>query len=274
MIRISNTLLCDVLLEIAKEIDVIYHLIGVIIDLDVVQSLAEVAKIESYCRPTFSRVLRLEDAYHPMLQGGRNRIDVIKNNVIATPQYNFYVISGPNMSGKTVYIKMIAIIQIMAQIGSFLPATAASIRLCDKIFSRLGFQDNIEQSASSFSVELRDMDYIYSNLTPNSLVIMDELCRSTDPQEGEALCYAFCEKLLNYIGISNENYFKIGPENESDETSVNDTLRNNSSLVIKGANIKLKDIARPFFFMTTHFTELTKLPESFNNAIKYVMLTN
>lgn len=182
MIRLSNNLLCDLLLEAAKEIDAIYLLIGVIIDLDIAQSLAEIAKLESFCCPTFTRVLRLEDAYHPMLQGSRNKVDVIKNNVIATPQYNFYLITGPNMSGKTVYIKMIAIIQIMAQIGSFLPAKTATIRLCDKIFSRLGFQDNIEQNASSFSVELRDMDYIYNNLTPNSLVIMDELCRSTDPQ--------------------------------------------------------------------------------------------
>jgi DNA mismatch repair protein MSH4 len=193
LIRISNKLLNDILLESAKEIDVIYHLIGVIIDLDIAQSLAEIAKVEEFCRPTFTRVLRLEDAYHPMLQGGCNKVNVIKNNVIATPQYNFYLITGPNMSGKTVYIKMIAIIQIMAQIGSYLPASKASIRLCDKIFSRLGFQDNIEQNASSFSVELRDMDYIYNNLTPNSLVIMDELCRSTDPQvcSYNSLFYSF-----------------------------------------------------------------------------------
>jgi DNA mismatch repair protein MSH4 len=179
---LSNGLLCDLLLEAANEIDAIYHLIGVIIDLDIAQSLAEIANLESFCCPTFTRVLRLEDAYHPMLHGSRNKVDVIKNNAIATPQYNFYLITGPNMSGKTVYIKMIAVIQIMAQIGSFLPAKTATIRLCDKIFSRLGFQDNIEQNASSFSVELRDMDYIYNNLTPNSLIIMDELCRSTDPQ--------------------------------------------------------------------------------------------
>ncbi|XP_070498674.1 mutS protein homolog 4-like isoform X2 [Chironomus tepperi] len=261
LIRLSNNLLCDLLLEAAKEIDAIYHLIGVVIDLDIAQSLAEIAKIESFCCPTFTRVLRLEDAYHPMLQGSRNKVDVIKNNAIATPQYNFYLITGPNMSGKTVYIKMIAVIQIMAQIGSFLPAKTASIRLCDKIFSRLGFQDNIEQNASSFSVELRDMDYIYNNITPNSLVIMDELCRSTDPQEGEALCYAFCEKLLSFIGISYDHYFQIASENDSAEANKNNGSKNSSSLNIKGADIKLKDIARPFIFLTTHFSELTKLTE-------------
>jgi DNA mismatch repair protein MSH4 len=192
IIRLSNTILCDMLLTFAKEIDVIYHLIATIIDLDIIQSLADVSCEENFCCPTFNRVLRLEDAYHPLLKFSReNECEVVKNNVIATPQYNFFLISGSNMSGKTVYIKMIAIIQIMAQIGCFVPAKSASIRMCDKIFSRLGFQDNIEQNASSFTVELRDMEYIYSNLTPNSLVVIDELCRSTNPQEGEVCARKF-----------------------------------------------------------------------------------
>jgi MutS domain V len=185
---------------------------------------------------------------------------------ISTPQYNFYIISGPNMSGKTIYIKTIAVIQIMAQIGCFIPAANAQLRLTDKIFSRIGFQDSIEQSASSFTVELREMEYIYSNLTPNSLVIMDELCRSTNPHEGEMICWKFCEKLLNFIGVSDENYFKA-PTDEINGSEYRNT-RTNSSLKIRGADVKLKDIARPFIFLTTHFTSMTKLPEKFNNAIK------
>lgn len=262
--------MCSTLLEIAKEIDVIYHLIGIIIDLDIVQSLAEISNQESYCCPKFTRVLRLEDAFHPMLTLYQNEVDVVKNNVIATPQYNFFLIQGPNMSGKSIYIKMIAVIQVMAQIGCFVPAKAASIRLSDKIFSRLGFQDNIEHNASSFTVELRDMEYIYSNITPNSLIIIDELCRSTDPQEGEVLCYAYCEKLLKYIGISNDNYFKATDENcsSNDETKDINKHKNSTSLTIKGADIKLKDIARPFIFITTHFSGLIKLADKFYNAIK------
>lgn len=188
---------------------------------------------------------------------------------ISTPQYNFYLISGPNMSGKTIYIKMIATIQIMAQLGCFVPATNAQMRMTDKIFSRIGFQDNIEQNASSFTVELREMEYIYSNLTPNSLVIMDELCRSTNPQEGEMICWKFCEKLLNFIGVSDENYFKA--PNNGDDDAMNESSkqnRNNTTLATRGADVKLKDIARPFIFLTTHFTSLIRLPEKFNNSIK------
>lgn len=176
------------------------------------------------------------------------------------------------MSGKTVYIKMIAIIQIMAQIGCFVPASSAQLRMTDKIFSRIGFQDSLEQSASSFTVELREMDYIYSNLTSSSLVIMDELCRSANPQEGEKICWDFSEKLLNFIGIVDDKSFKSPPENESGEANETENRKNNTSLSVRGANSKLKDVSRPFIFLTTHFASLTKLADHFNNAINLHML--
>lgn len=179
------------------------------------------------------------------------------------------------MSGKTIYIKMIPMIQIMAQIGCFVPAKNAMLRITDKLFSRIGFQDSIEQSASSFTVELREMEYIYSNLTPNSLVIIDELCRSTNPHEGEMICWKFCENLIKFIGLSDDNYFKVAAENENEDDEMNGTTagqsRTNTSLQIRGGNIKLKDVARPFIYLTTHFTSLTKLSEKFNNAIKLVI---
>lgn len=206
---------------------------------------------------------------------------------------------------------MIAVIQVMAQIGCFVPALSAQLRMTDKLFSRIGFHDNLEQNASSFTIELREIEYIYSNLTPNSLVIIDELCRSTNPTEGEIICWNFCEKLLNFIGVSNDDYFKLQDEDDNeDQTNVAETfvlenvndsdipgntgnkpstsrvpdenvapsnpptkllghksrnkLRNNTLLVMGKAN-KLKDIARPYIFMTTHFTSLKKLTEKFNN---------
>lgn len=170
------------------------------------------------------------------------------------------------MSGKTIYIKMIAVIQIMAQIGCFVPAESAKLRMTDKIFSRIGFQDNIEASASSFTVELREMEYIYSNITPNSLVIMDELCRSTNPQEGEVICYDYCKKLLTYIGVSDESYFKIDPDN--DDEGDGSSSKRSRTVELRADELRLKDIARPFIYLTSHFQALTKLPEDFSNAIK------
>lgn len=146
------------------------------------------------------------------------------------------------MSGKTIYIKMIAIIQIMAQIGCFVPAISATMRMTDKLFSRIGFQDNIEQSASSFTVELREMEYIYSNLTPNSLVIIDELCRSTNPQEGEQICWSYCEKLLEFIGVSDDGYFKPLVEDENGEIIHSHHSR---SLETRRTEVKLKSTTTP-----------------------------
>lgn len=250
------------LMNVAQQIEAIHQLIGVIIDLDIIQSLSEASSEEGFCCPKFGKVLKLEKAFHPLLNIAKNPRDIVANNVIATPQFNFYLIHGPNMSGKTVYIKMIAIIQIMAQIGCFVPGKLAELRIVDRIFSRLGFQDNLEQKASSLTVELREMEFIYSNLTANSLVIMDELCRSCNPQEGEIICWKFCEKLLAYLGISGDDYFKTN-EDETD-----DSKKNRTDLTSRLRDTKLKDVTRPFFFLTTHFTSLHKLSERFNNFIK------
>lgn len=173
------------------------------------------------------------------------------------------------MSGKSIYIKMIALIQIMAQIGCFVPAKNAKVRMTDKLFSRIGFQDSFEQGASSFTVELREMEYIYSNLTPNSLVIMDELCRSTNPQEGEYICWQFCEKLLKFIGIVGESCFKASKVDEDDPMDgTREKQSMTSSSLTLTSDTKLKDVSRPFIFLTTHFMSLTKLTDFFNNAIK------
>ncbi|VVC91273.1 unnamed protein product [Leptidea sinapis] len=94
----------------------------------------------------------------------------------ATPEHNFTLITGPNMGGKSIYIKQIAIMQVMAQLGCFLPATSAVLRLTDRIFSRIGFNDSVELNASTFVVEMKEVQHILQGLTPSSLVIIDELC--------------------------------------------------------------------------------------------------
>lgn len=261
IIKMSNAIICEMLIEAAQHVEVLHQLIGVIVDLDIIQSLTESSNQDGFSCPKFGSILKLEKAFHPLLNIARRQGDIILNNVMATPQFNFHILSSANMSGKTIYIKMIAIIQIMAQIGCFVPAMSAELRIVDRIFSRLGFQDNIEQKASSFTVELREMEFIYSNLTVNSLVIMDELCRSCNPQEGELICWKYCEKLLRHIGLSDDNYFK------ADETG--DTKSDEKSdLTSRMRLAKLKDVTRPFVFLTTHFKTLHKLDEKFENLTK------
>lgn len=155
------------------------------------------------------------------------------------------------MAGKTVYIKMIATLQILAQLGCYVPARAAQFRLCDKIMSRIGFEDNIEQSASSFTIEMREIEFILRNVTPNSLIIVDELCRSTNIQEAQVLSWCFCEKLLKFMGFVTEK----------DET-------NTSENVSDASEMKLSEITAPFVYITTHFEHLLKLTDKFMNVTK------
>jgi DNA mismatch repair protein MSH4 len=263
LVHKSNAIISNTLIGISNKIDIVHQLISVIIELDIVQSLTQASTRQNYCCPTFGKILKIKSAFHPMLEITKQKQDVVTNNVMATPQYNFFLMNGPNMSGKTIYIKMIAIIQIMSQIGCFVPATAAEIRIVDRIFSRIGFQDNLEQHASSFTVELREMEYIYSNLTPNSLVIMDELCRSSNPRDGEAICAKFCEKLLNFIGVSNNQYFVTFRDDSGNHNNSTNSINLNSL-----RHSKISDVARPFIFLTTHFTSLYKLESKYKNFMK------
>lgn len=152
------------------------------------------------------------------------------------------------MAGKTVYIKMVATLQILAQMGCWVPASKAHFRMCDKILSRIGFEDSIEQNASSFTVEMREIEFILRNVTPCSLVIVDELCRSTGIREAQVLSWCFCEKLLKFCGF-------MPDLNQT-------TLQNNTN------DVKLSNVVAPFVFLTTHFEHLLKLSDKFMNVTK------
>eukprot|EP00731_Ephydatia_muelleri_P017611 Em0010g709a len=114
----------------------------------------------------------------------------------ASGESNFVIVTGPNMSGKSTYLKQIPLLQIMAQIGSFVPAEYASIRVAGEIFSRIGSDDDIETNASSFVLEMRETNFIVQNIRDCSLVVIDELGRGTSREEGVGICYAVCEQLL------------------------------------------------------------------------------
>lgn len=179
---------------------------------------------------------------------------------IATPDHNVFVITGPNMGGKTVYIKMIAVLQVMAQVGCFIPAADVQLRICDKLFSRIGFEDNIDKGISSFGMEVEQMSFILNNVTPNSLVIIDELGRGTNPGEGQEWAWQMCEQLAKLKGLQNDGQFYV-----DDTTRVE---QNGSSTIIETVRRPLKCISSPFIYLTTHFLELTKLSDKFHNVAK------
>uniref|UniRef100_A0A1B0DFA9 DNA mismatch repair proteins mutS family domain-containing protein n=1 Tax=Phlebotomus papatasi TaxID=29031 RepID=A0A1B0DFA9_PHLPP len=257
IVLISNQVINTMLTNIRTDIECFYMLTGVIVEIDLIQNFALLGSIDGSVCPSFGTDLKIVDGIHPFLEFGVNQTIPVPNNVIATSDYNFFMITGPNMGGKTVYIKMVALLQIMAQIGAFVPATEATFRICDKLFSRIGFDDTIQRGLSNFEHEIRQTEYILRNITPNSLVIIDELGRTTNPYEGKIWSWGMCEELADLKGYSNDGkYFE--KETESDI---------NADQTVSKDMKKLKNFTSPFVFLTTHFKELTKLPDYHFNMI-------
>lgn len=120
----------------------------------------------------------------------------VPNDYIATGQHCFHIVTGCNMSGKSTYIRTIALLQIMAQIGCFVPAEYASFKIIHHIFARLSLDDNIEANLSTFSAEMREMAFILRNVDEKSMVIIDELGRGTSTKDGLAIALAMSEALI------------------------------------------------------------------------------
>ena len=194
----SNIILTDLLLQLRTTIGSLYRLSDGLSTLDFLASLAEFSSQPGFVRPTFGAdKLRVSAGRHPILEHlVADREEVIANDVEAVAHVaNFNLLTGSNMAGKSTYLKMIILMQILAQSGGFVPAKEAEFRVCDTIFSRVGTSDNIECNASTFTLEMKETSYILNNISSNSLVILDELGRGTSTSEGAAICWAICEAL-------------------------------------------------------------------------------
>uniref|UniRef100_A0A1B6D8P9 DNA mismatch repair proteins mutS family domain-containing protein n=1 Tax=Clastoptera arizonana TaxID=38151 RepID=A0A1B6D8P9_9HEMI len=192
---ISNVILFKLIQNLRQHISCLYKLCENIAELDLIMSFAQISSSENFVRPSFGEVLKLTDSRHPILDFICPNSPV-GNDVFASKDENFCLITGPNMGGKSVYIRQVALLQIMAQVGCYVPATSAEFRITNWLFSRIGFDDSIVHNTSSFMLEMKEMQYISQNIGKNSLVIIDELGRSTSAEEGTAIAWAFCEHLL------------------------------------------------------------------------------
>ncbi|KAK4184158.1 muts domain V-domain-containing protein [Podospora australis] len=164
--------------------------------LDMMAALADLAKAEGYIRPQLTDDdLVLENVRHPVLSARCK--DFVSNSVFTGSRNSkFLLVSGGNMSGKSTLIKSVALIQVLAQMGSYVPATVAMVPVIDKLFTRLSLEDNPEQNKGSFSVEMAEMNRILRKSTKKSLVIIDELGRGSSPKEGLALALSMTDMLL------------------------------------------------------------------------------
>lgn len=163
-------------------------------------SLSEVAVQYNYVRPTFNsnRTVTIVDGRHPVLETLLNSAYIANDVTINT--YNMMLITGPNMAGKSTYMRMLATIVLLAQIGSFVPAKVADLMIFDAIFTRIGASDDLVSGQSTFMVEMMEANYALANATKNSLVLLDEIGRGTATFDGMALAQAILEYIHEKIG--------------------------------------------------------------------------
>ena len=163
--------------------------------LDVLASFAHLATSAEYARPHFTETFAVKSGRHPIREKIQSN-KFIPNDVYATQQNRFQIVTGCNMSGKSTYIRSIALISVMAQIGSFVPASHASIPIVHQLFARVSIDDGMESNVSTFAAEMREMSFILRNVDNRSLVIIDELGRGTSSRDGLSICIAISEALI------------------------------------------------------------------------------
>ncbi|XP_068674746.1 mutS protein homolog 4-like [Montipora foliosa] len=191
----TNVVVSELLGEIREHVGCLYKLAELVSVLDMLVSFAHLCTLSNYVRPEFTDTLAIKDGRHPILDKILPEPPVA-NNTYCTEGSNFILITGPNMSGKSTYLKQIALLQVMAQIGCHVPAEYASFRAADQIFSRIGSDDDIETNSSTFMLEMKEVNYIIQNASDKSLIIIDELGRGTSSEEGVGICFSICENLL------------------------------------------------------------------------------
>ncbi|MGE0538343.1 MAG: DNA mismatch repair protein MutS [Pirellulales bacterium] len=176
---------------------------AVLAQLDALAGFAELARSRSYVRPRVvaEPILEIRDGRHPVLDACLPPGRFVPNDTTATADgAQFLLITGPNMAGKSTYIRQAALLTIMAQIGSFVPASKATIGLADRVFARVGASDELSRGHSTFMVEMTETARILNTATPRSLVILDEIGRGTSTYDGVSLAWATVEYLHDHVG--------------------------------------------------------------------------
>jgi DNA mismatch repair protein MutS len=188
--------------ETLRELESVQQTAAAIAALDVICALAETARLFRYCRPQLNNSLRLTitDGRHPVLD--QNLIDerfVPNDTLLDGETTRLAIVTGPNMAGKSTYIRQVALLVLMAQTGSFIPAESAEIGLVDRIFTRVGANDDIGRGQSTFMVEMNETSNIVNNATERSLVILDEIGRGTSTFDGLSIAWSVAEFLHDKI---------------------------------------------------------------------------
>ena len=187
---------------VGREIPRIQCAARIVAELDVLAALADVAAREGYARPTITDGFDLEivAGRHPVVERMMPRDKFIPNDVRLAEDARLVILTGPNMAGKSTILRQVGLVVILAQVGSFVPASAATIGLCDRVFTRVGASDNLVRGQSTFMVEMAETSAILHTATRRSLVLLDEIGRGTSTYDGVSIAWAVSEHLHDVVG--------------------------------------------------------------------------
>ena len=207
-VRLEYQLFCEIREQLMGQIARFQATANAVKELDALQSLAVVANENGYCRPEIhdGYDLTIRDGRHPVVEATSKEL-FVPNDTELTDAGRMMIITGPNMAGKSTYMRQVALITLMAHMGSFVPASSASIPLCDRIFTRVGASDDLAAGQSTFMVEMSEMASILANATERSLLVLDEIGRGTSTFDGLSIAWATAEYICSKKRIGAKTLF-------------------------------------------------------------------
>ncbi len=208
--NLEYELFCEIRDKIFKEVKRVQTTAKVVAGVDLLASLSLVAEQNGYVRPDVNvdGVIDIKDGRHPVVEKMiRNDLFIANDTYLDNGGKRISIITGPNMAGKSTYMRQTALIVLMAQIGSFVPAKKANVGIVDRIFTRVGASDDLASGQSTFMVEMTEMANILRNATRNSLVILDEIGRGTSTFDGLAIAWAVVEYIANVKSLGAKTLF-------------------------------------------------------------------
>jgi DNA mismatch repair protein MutS len=213
----------------------------IVAELDVLASLAEVAAREGYVRPqlTDDFVLEITAGRHPVVERMMPREKFIPNDVALSEDARMIILTGPNMAGKSTVLRQVGLIVLMAQVGSFVPATRARIGIVDRLFTRVGASDNLVRGQSTFMVEMSETSAILHTATRRSLVLLDEIGRGTSTYDGISIAWSVSEHLHNTVGCKT-----IFATHYHELTQLADSL-----VAVRNYNVQVREVGDQVLFL-------------------------
>jgi DNA mismatch repair protein MutS len=218
--------LCQQISAVAEQILATARAIA---QIDALASLAEVAVHHSYVKPTLTNndVIDIKEGRHPIVEQSIGSDNFVPNDAYLCNRDNqLIILTGPNMSGKSTYLRQVALIILLAQIGSFVPADSANIGIVDRIFTRIGAQEDLAAGQSTFMVEMTEAANILNNATPRSFIILDEIGRGTSTYDGLSIAWAVAEFIHNHPELGTKTLFATHYHELVDLASILPRVRN------------------------------------------------